>query len=41
MIKIDGYGPKGRQYIDELIIPNEVEEAYTRLVSKFHYQKER
>lgn len=37
----NGYGPQGLQYIDEVIIPVEVKEAYERLDKKYNYSKER
>lgn len=37
----EGYGPKGHRYIDEVVIPEKVEEAYARLNKKFNYIKER
>lgn len=37
----EGYGPNGLHYIEQVIIPSEVEEAHARLIQQFQYQKER
>ena len=37
----EGYGPKGHQYIEEVLLPEEVEDAYHRLTKVFSSPKNR